>query len=226
MAAVGSYVPERCHSAANLTPSDVVEFITTGQKPANCETVLCSTLLLLECGLRDQGMSVNEHLPGLVHAIDSAVELPTYCSNVLKKIWKKAEECGQEDLDNLLASPVSSVYKPKKKEDPNKVGEECAKAGITRHVLDKGWDNPPEIVVTKMVVAEIEGYCQPETDDDRWWLALVTAKRTTRVRFPVVTCSPLSVFTVAPDVGPVSTGTEDECGSSRDVGLGRFEDES
>ncbi|XP_019647573.1 PREDICTED: uncharacterized protein LOC109487903 [Branchiostoma belcheri] len=148
MAAVGSYsyVPERCHSAANFTPSDVVEFITTGQKPANCETVLCSTLLLLECGLRDQGMSVNEHLPGLVHAIDSAVELPTYCSNVLKKIWKKAEECGQEDLDNLLASPVSSVYKPKKKEDPNKVGEECAKAGITRHVLDKGWDNPPEIV--------------------------------------------------------------------------------
>ncbi|XP_019615554.1 PREDICTED: uncharacterized protein LOC109463251 [Branchiostoma belcheri] len=168
MAAVGSYVPERCHSAANLTPSDVVEFITTGQKPANCETVLCSTLLLLECGLRDQGMSVNEHLPGLVHAIDSAVELPTYCSNVLKKIWKKAEECGQEDLDNLLASPVSSVYKPKKKEDPNKVGEECAKAGITRHVLDKGWDNPPKIVVTKMMVAEIEGYCQPETDDDRW----------------------------------------------------------
>ncbi|KAI8521967.1 hypothetical protein Bbelb_017210 [Branchiostoma belcheri] len=148
MAAVGSYVPERCHSAANLTPSDVVEFITTGQKPGH----ECQRTSSWACPCQ----------------FDSAVELPTYCSNVLKKIWKKAEECGQEDLDNLLASPVSSVYKPKKKEDPNKVGEECAKAGITRHVLDKGWDNPPEIVVTKMMVAEIEGYCQPETDDDRW----------------------------------------------------------
>ncbi|KAI8506533.1 hypothetical protein Bbelb_159600 [Branchiostoma belcheri] len=53
--------------------------------------------------------------------------------------------------------------------------------------------------------------------DTLQWLALVTAKRTTRVRFPVVTCSPLSVFTVAPNVGPVSTGTEDKCGSSRDI---------
>ncbi|XP_066266664.1 myosin-10-like [Branchiostoma lanceolatum] len=151
-------VLERCRFVSNLVPSDVQNFITTGQKPANCDAVDCSTILLLESGLREKSLSVNEHLPGLVHAIDNTVVLPTKCTNLLQAIWRKVDKCPLGvGLDSLLKSQVSSVYKVKKKEDTNKIGEECEKAGITPHVLQNGWDGPPG-ELKEMMVVEIEMY--------------------------------------------------------------------
>ncbi|XP_078594590.1 uncharacterized protein LOC144872396 [Branchiostoma floridae x Branchiostoma japonicum] len=161
MAGADTSVLDRCRFISKLSPSDVENFITTGQKPANCDEVTCATVLLLECGLREKGSSINE-LPGLIHAVDNAVELPSKCSNLLKKIWRLVEECKQEEekLNSFLASPVSSVYEVKRKEDPNKVGNECERVGITPHVLHNGWDNHPvpEVRFTKMMAIEIEEY--------------------------------------------------------------------
>ncbi|XP_019617599.1 PREDICTED: myosin heavy chain, striated muscle-like isoform X2 [Branchiostoma belcheri] len=159
-----------------MSPSDVENFITTRQKP-DCSAVMCSTLLVLEDGLRNQGMSVAETLPELVSAIDSSVQLPSPCRNILHKIWKKVEGCKEEGLDNLLKMPVSQIYQVKGKVDPNKVGEECEKHGVTLHVLKNGFETAQDRVpLTKMMAAEIETYREKtgkSFDEVKGWLERV-----------------------------------------------------